>query len=73
MEKENRYTVHSVSKFEYFSNPFFCDIALEHQSDTMKQFINVVNISPIGIEIIAAAVGSNDRHHSPTSEKISMK
>ena len=30
MEKENRYAVHAVSKFEDFSNYSILDMALEH-------------------------------------------
>ena len=73
MEKDNRYMVHDVSQFEDFSNPSIYYITLEHQSDTTKRFIDSVKINPGSIERIAAAVGSNDRHHSPTAEKISMK
>ena len=46
---------------------------MEHQSATLKLFINAVNITPVSIEIIAAVVGSNGRHHPPTAKNIFMK
>ena len=73
VDKENRYIVHAVLQFEYFYNFSICDIALEHQITTAKKFIDVVNITPGIIERIAKAVGSNERHHSPTAENISME
>ena len=57
LEKYNSYMVHTVSHIEDFSNPSICDIALEHQSASMKRFINAVNITPNNIEIIDVAVG----------------
>ena len=56
VEKENRYTVHRVSQFEYFSNTYICDIVLKHQSATTKLFIDAVNITPGILERIAAVV-----------------
>ena len=73
VEKDNKYTVHAVSQFEYFPNTSIYDIALEHQSATTKLFIDAVNITPRSIEIIDASVGSNDIHHSPSDENVSMK
>ena len=73
MEKENRYAVHAVSKFEDFSNYSICDIVFEHQSTTAKRFTNAVNITPVKIDRIAAVFGSNYRHHFSTAENISMK
>ena len=73
MEKYNRYTFHAISQFEDFSNPSICGIVLVHQSATTKRFVDAVNVTPGSIEIIAAAVGSNDRHHSPTAENIFIK
>ena len=48
-------------------------MALEYQSTTVKRFIDAVKINSRIIEIIAESVGSNDRHHYPTDENISMK
>ena len=59
MEKENRYAVHAVSKFEDFSNYSILDIALEHQSTTANRFVDTVKITPGSIGIMSAAVGSN--------------
>ena len=56
VEKDNRYVVHAVSQFEEFSNPSICDIGLEHQSATTKQFIDSVKINPDRIKIISSAV-----------------
>ena len=50
VEKENRYTVHAVLQFDDFSNPYICDIALEHQSATTKRFVDTVKIIPRSIE-----------------------
>ena len=44
-EKENSYRVHGVSQFEDCSNPSICDTALEHQSASMKHFIDAINIT----------------------------
>ena len=72
VEKENRYEIYAESPFTNFSNSP-CDIALEHQADTSKRFVDAFKIHHGNTERLVSEVGSNESYHSPTAENIYQK